>query len=439
MRVVNNDKLSPTFQLRIAFCLPEQKWLFELMSGELTDAAHIQQGYIARGLQSRDHDITFIAPDNYNRLACSSDLKSLNIVQQSWSGRQWFDFTRKGVWQIQRRLRIPFLNVFSNYCYFDSGLQCLPGHDLVYERNGIYNVGIAMACKRLRIPYVMFFDADQILELDYLGEPITGILRWRAKNMLRYNLAVAACVVCVSEQSRSHLITTWNVPAEKLMVISNGVDVQRFQPNSEARTEVRVGLGVDNITPMIVFVGSFHEWHDVSTLLDAFALVLTADPEVRLFLVGEGRQRQAMVHRVIDLGIDHAVHFTGRESHAEIPRLIAAADIAVAPVPQMEQNLWLSPMKLFEYMASGTAVVASNVGQLAHVVKDGRNGLLVPPGDAEAMAVALKRLIDNADLRARLGQQARQDAVNNHSWERYVSRLESVFTAVISGNSVAHL
>jgi glycosyltransferase involved in cell wall biosynthesis len=87
----------------------------------------------------------------------------------------------------------------------------------------------------------------------------------------------------------------------------------------------------------------------------------------------------------------------------------------------------LSPLKLFEYMASGKAVVASAVGQILQVVEHGGNGLLVPPGDATAMAAAIGRLIEDVELRDRLGRRARQDAVERHSWERYVARLEDVF------------
>jgi glycosyltransferase involved in cell wall biosynthesis len=116
---------------------------------------------------------------------------------------------------------------------------------------------------------------------------------------------------------------------------------------------------------------------------------------------------------------------------------VNAADIAVVPVPVMKQTMWLSPMKLFEYMASGKAVVASAMGQIANVVKDNENGLLVPAGDAEAMASAINRLIADPNLRSRLGQQARETAVNNHSWEQYFSKLETVFESV-KNTSMSH-
>jgi glycosyltransferase involved in cell wall biosynthesis len=100
-------------------------------------------------------------------------------------------------------------------------------------------------------------------------------------------------------------------------------------------------------------------------------------------------------------------------------------------VQKMKADMWLSPMKLFEYMASGKAVVATASGQIKEVVKDGRNGLLVSAGDTENMAEAIGRLAADTDLGVRLGRQAREDAVQNHSWEQYLSRLENVFGDVL--------
>ncbi|GAB4544492.1 MAG: hypothetical protein Kow0063_38190 [Anaerolineae bacterium] len=431
----SNPEATSSGKLRIAFCLPEVEWLRQVAGAGLPEAAYIQQGCIAAGLQARGHDLTFVAPQGLDQVVCTKDPERLRVVPRTWSASRWFDLASRVSWRVQQWLRVPYLNVFSNYRRFDACLQCLPGHDLVYERNSLFSAGVAMACQRLKLPYVVFFDADQILELDFMGKPITGLLRWRASQLLRYNLKAADCVICVSDPARLHLMSTWGVPAEKIAVFPNGVDVQRFRPRPEASAEVRASLGVDS-HPLVVFVGSFYHWHDVATLLDAFSLVLEAHPEARLVLVGDGSQRETMMKRAADIGLGDTVQFTGLVGHEEVPRLMAAADVAVAPYPAMERDLWLSPMKLFEYMASGVAVVASHVGQLADVIQDGGNGLLVPPGDAPAMAAALKRLLNDPALRLRLGQQARQDAVEKHSWAHYVSRLERVYAAVIAGQPV---
>lgn len=428
----------PSRPLRIAISLPQLEPLAQVMRGEPAEATYIIQRYIAAGLPARGHRLTFVGPRSFDDLVCTHDPQKPSPAPRTWSAGGWFNLASNGIWRVQQRLGIPYLNVFSNYRLFDACLQCLPGHDLVYERNGMYRDGVAKACQRLKLPYILYVEADDILEHDYMGKPITGLLRWRAKETMRYNLNAADCVICVSEPLKTHLTSVWGVPEEKIVVFANVADVQRFRPDPQARAETRASLGI-NANPVILFVGAFYEWHDVATLLDAFAQVLAAQPEARLVLVGEGTQRQAMMQRATDLGIMHAVQFTGFMTHTRIPGLVAAADIAAAPYPPMQQDLWLSPLKLFEYMASGTAIIASEVGQIAQVIQDNRNGLLVPPGDAAAMAAALQKLIANPALRLQLGRQAREDAVHKHSWEHYLSRLERLFEAVLAGQPVDHI
>lgn len=422
--------------LRIAICPPEMQLLQKELRGEPTEATYVIQRYIAAGLRTRGHNLTFLAPHNLRQIVCTNDLQRPSLAPLTWSASPWFDFGSKVVWQVQRWLGVPYLNVFANYRLLDACLQCLPGHNLVYERNSLYRYGVAMACRRLKLPYVLYFEADDIMEHDVMGKPITGLLRWRAKVAIRYNLNAADCVICVSEPLKAHLVSNWRVPADKIVVFPNVADVQCFRPDPEARSDVRTSLGVDT-QPLVIFVGNFYEWHDVTTLLAAFAKVRETHPDARLVLVGDGSRREAMMKHAANLGLGHAAQFTGLVAHAEVPRLLAAADIAVVPYPLLKTDVWLSPLKLFEYMASGKAIIASSVGQLTEVVQDGRNGLLVPPGDTAAMAAALLRLIDDPALQTRLGQQAREDAVRQHSWENYLARLERLFAAVIVGQPVS--
>ncbi len=415
--------------MKIAHCLPDHHWINEMRGENPKDAAHIQQKYIAEGLLVRGHSITWIAPQDLDRIVCAGDFKEPILVHQTWTASRWFDLLGRSVWKIQQLFHIPFLNFFPNLRRYDACLQILPGHEIVFERNGLYNSGIAMACKKLSLPYVMFFDADQIAELDFMDKPLKGLLRWRAGNLLRYNLDVARRIICVSEIAKKHLTEKWNVPSDKIVVSSNAVDVERFKPDGELGAQTRTSLHLKN-QPFLIFVGNFYQWHDVVTLLKSFAIVLKTHSDARLVLVGDGTEREKMMKLSVDLGLEHAVLFTGFVSHTEVSRYVNAADIAVVPVPNMKQEMWLSPMKLFEYMASGKAIVASAMGQIKDVIRDGENGLLVPAGDESALASAICKLIEDASLRVQLGKQAREDAVHDHSWEQYIFRLENAFIDV---------
>ena len=412
---------------RIAYCMPV------LRPSNTDDSSFLQQMLIMNGLKARGHALTFIAPSDLSEVVCTADIDRLQFVPRTWSRSFGFRVLSKVCWRIQQLIGIPYLNVFSNLRWFDAYLRCLPGHDIVQERNGIYKMGVAMACRRLHLPYVYFFDADDVLEHDLFGRSLTGILRWRAKQVIRYNLKTAARVVCLSTFARERLRTTWNVPDEKIAIIPNAVDTNRFRPHPEARTAIRKKLGFGDEL-IIIFVGSFVPYQDISVLLEAFSVVQKDRRDARLLLVGGGEQQQKMVQQAADLGIADSTKFIGFQQHAEIPRLLGAADIGVAPYRKIENESFLgSSMKLFEYMASGLPVVTSDVGQISEVVQDGVNGLLVPAEDVQSLATALRKLIAGPQFRSRLGEQARKDASAKYSWDQYISRFESLYMSILNG------
>jgi glycosyltransferase involved in cell wall biosynthesis len=413
--------------MKIAFCPPELDPLQKAARGEPSNAACLLQINIAARLRARGHALTFIAQRNPGSNVCTDDLEDPRPAPLTWSGSRWFCFLQRAAWRVQKALGVPYLNVFSNLRLYDACLRCLPGHDVAYERNGLYRTGVATACRRLGIPHVLFVEADEILELDYIGEPVTGILRRRARQMFRHNLNAASRILCVSDPLRRHLIKAYKIPAEKIEVIPNCVDAEKFRPDPRAASEIRASLKIDN-HPMVLFVGGFYPWHDVATLLEAFAAVLKSRPDSRLILVGDGITRRDMEKHAAELGIAGPALFVGSVPHEKVAGYMAAADITVAPYPVMNPEMWFSPMKLFEYMASGRAIVATAVGQVCDIIEDGRNGLLTRPGDVTAVAAALKRLIEDPELRTRLGRQAREDVLRSHSWEKYISRLEDFFT-----------
>jgi glycosyltransferase involved in cell wall biosynthesis len=416
---------------RIAVCLPELKPLQQVMRGEPSNGTYIVQKYVISGLKGRGHDLTYLAQQRLGDNVCTSNLDNPGPTLRTWSGSRWFDLVSRAAWKGQQVLQIPYLNVFSNYRLYDTCLQCLSGRDVIYERNGLYRIGVAKAARRLGLPYVLFVEADEILEHDIMGAPLTGLLRWRAKRMFRYNLLASDRIICVSQELKDHLASAWGVSPEKMEVFPNGVDTDRFRPDADARAAARASLGIDSDRPLVLFVGNFYEWHDVATTLDAFARIMDRHPDAHFVLIGDGARRSAMESRATELGISHAVQFTGLVPHEAVPGLMSAADIAVAPYPPLKHALWLSPLKLYEYLACGIPVVASSVGQIVHVIQEGSNGILTAPGDVAAMADALDRLISDPDLRGRMGRQAREDAVQRHSWDRYAVRLEKLCAAAI--------
>jgi Glycosyltransferase len=180
-------------------------------------------------------------------------------------------------------------------------------------------------------------------------------------------------------------------------------------------------------------VGGFYPWHDLSLLLESFALILQQRPDARLVLVGDGQTRSSVVDRVTKNGLRHAVIMTGAIAHSHVPEMLSIADVAVVPSAPVSASHGGTgtPLKLFEYMAAGKAIVATAQDQAAEVILDGHNGVLVEAGDASRFAGAVLTLLNDPIERLRLGQNARQQAVELYSWERYTRKLQEIYFSVL--------
>jgi glycosyltransferase involved in cell wall biosynthesis len=189
-------------------------------------------------------------------------------------------------------------------------------------------------------------------------------------------------------------------------VLPNGVDTALFAEAEPApRGDPRLTFG---------FVGGLRPWHGIGDMAAAFDRVAEA-LDARLLVIGDGPER-ARLDALRDRHPDR-VAVTGAVPQAEVPPLLRSVDVALAPYPATER-FYFSPLKVLEYMAAGRAVIGSRIGQVGELIEDGRTGLLVPPGDAEALAGAMRRLAADPALRRCLGQAAAAEARERHDWSR---------------------
>ena len=188
--------------------------------------------------------------------------------------------------------------------------------------------------------------------------------------------------------------------------------------------------------PVVCYAGHLYAWKGVDVLLQA----LTDVPEVDAVIVG-GHDKEPDLERMRALastsGLGQRVTFTGLVAPGDVAARLAAADILALPNPASAISTHAtSPLKLFEYMAAGRAIVASDLPSIREVLSHDVNALLVAPGDATALASAIGRLADDAALRTRLGEAARR-AVRDYTWARRAERLEQLFTQVLSARGAA--
>ena len=153
--------------------------------------------------------------------------------------------------------------------------------------------------------------------------------------------------------------------------------------------------------------------------MEVFAGLARDRDDLVLMLVGEGALGAPLKELSRKLGIEAKVIFTGSASHREIPGYIAAMDVSVVP----HSNEYRSPIKLFEYMGQAKAVLAPRLEPIEAIVEDGRNGFLFESESAESLKRQLARLISDAPLREKLGEQARADVLERHTWEHNARKM----------------
>lgn len=221
--------------------------------------------------------------------------------------------------------------------------------------------------------------------------------------------------ICVSQAAKEFVSRYFR---GDYRVIPNGVDIQRFNPQTPGIE--KYGHGRLNI----LFVGRLDPRKGLECLLKAFPLILKNHPSARLIVVGGGRPPKRYLGHM-DATVAEQVSFEGVVSPEVIPSYYASCDVYCSPATGRESF----GIVLLEAMASGVPVVASDIDGYREVIADGKDGLLVRPGDPQAIARAISDLLSNAHARARLGENGRAKALQ-FSWERVTELIEDYYCEV---------
>jgi len=243
----------------------------------------------------------------------------------------------------------------------------------------------------------------------------------------------AARIGVVSRQLGEQFVAA-GVDAAKIDVIPNGIEPGAFA-NPEPRHAVRARLGLGEGF-VLGFAGSLKPWHGVGLLIEAFSTIAKRDPTAKLLLIGIGPTAEDLRHRIARSGLADRVVFTGAVPHEQIPSLLAAMDVAAAPFLPV-QDFYFSPIKLFEYMASGACVVASRAGQIAEVINHGIDGLLAEPGDVGDLITQIEAARVSPALRNKLSERARAKVHSHYTWPRAARDLSIAVDRAIRERAIA--
>lgn len=285
--------------------------------------------------------------------------------------------------------------------------------DAIYERYALFGTAGGRLARQLGVPHLLEVNAPLCDEQ----------ARHRQLCYAQVARRVEQRVLCEADRVFvvSNPLADWardlGVRPEHLSVMPNGVDADRFAPAPALALRLRAQLGIAPEACVVGFCGSLKPWHDLPTLLAGFAEARRLAPgrPMALLVLGDGPGREGLAFAAARMGLAHEVHLPGSVPHAQVPGWLAAMDLAVAPYPLGGAG-YFSPLKLFEYMAAGRAVLASTPGQAAEVIVEGQNGRLYPAGDAPALGHRLAELACDPAARAGLGQAARETVIAGHSW-----------------------
>ncbi|PIV75441.1 MAG: colanic acid biosynthesis glycosyltransferase WcaL [Rhodobacteraceae bacterium CG17_big_fil_post_rev_8_21_14_2_50_65_11] len=231
---------------------------------------------------------------------------------------------------------------------------------------------------------------------------------WR----LDEKIARARFVACISDFCRAQAML-WSAPAHwgKLKIVHCGVEPARYTAGDRDGTR-------------LVFVGRLASVKGIAVLLEAFVDVLAARPDLTLTLVGDGPERAALEAEAARLGVAGTVRFAGYQSQAEVADLLASHDALV--LPSFAEGV---PVVLMEALAAGLPVIATAVGGVGELVKDGETGCLIAPGDAAALCDAILRMFGDAAMRARMGAAGRARIEAGFTARDEAARLATLFQA----------
>ncbi|MHB2147451.1 glycosyltransferase family 4 protein [Calditrichota bacterium LG25] len=278
--------------------------------------------------------------------------------------------------------------------------------DIIYDRYAHFSFAALWAAKKNNLPLILEVNSPysiQKRQWEKLYFP------WLSQYGEKKIFNAAPHIIVVSTPLKK-IVMDYGVPEEKITVLPNGTDPERFNPDIDDRS-LRKKL---NLTGKIVlgFVGILRRWHNIDQLITVLEELNLPRLNSAMIFLGDGPSYQELVEFNREKGHEAWIRFLGRIPHSEIQQYIAMMDVAISP----HATPYSSPMKILEYMAMEKAILAPDMENIRDILRDGENALLFKPDDARSLKEKLLLLIQNEDLRRRLGKTARRDVVQKFTW-----------------------
>ncbi len=251
-------------------------------------------------------------------------------------------------------------------------------------------------------------------------------LRYRlTRSIETYALKQADAVTTICDGLRRDIVQR-GIPADKITVIPNSVDIEHFAAGSAADHSLKRALGLQG-NRLIGFIGSFYAYEGLDILLRALPIILKSAPDVRVMLVGGGQEEARLRALVKALDIQDKVVFTGRIPHDEVQKYYDLLDLLVYPRLPMRLTDLVTPLKPLEAMAQQRLLVASDVGGHRELIRDGETGMLFKAGDPVSLAEKVTSLLGAQSRWPALRSAGRRFVETERSWRASVARYRDVY------------
>lgn len=235
-------------------------------------------------------------------------------------------------------------------------------------------------------------------------------------------------IIPVSHYLENELIKFYKIPKEKIHVIYNGVDTERFNPKIEGK-EIRKKYGIDK-SPLVLFVGRLALYKGAHFLIRAIPHILKKVPDTKFLITGAARfDNIEMSKLILNSKIRNSLIFTGFVSDEDIPKIYSACDVFC--YPSLWEGFGLTPA---EAQACGKPVVAFNHCAIPEVVEDKKTGILVKPEDFMMLAKAISFLLSNERVREKMGKRARERVEKLFSWEIAAKKTAFVYKKALENH-----
>jgi len=280
--------------------------------------------------------------------------------------------------------------------------------DIIHAQNLDMGIGGVLAKFFLKTPYVAY------------GRGTDVYSPWIFKNAIsKIIIKNAGAVITLTEDMKKEMTKIYK---RDISVIPNGLDIKKF--NNLSKENIRRVMNISNDEKIIIFVGRLHPVKGVEYLIEAMEHIRQNDVKTKLIIVGDGTERERLEKLVKKFDLTKNVLFVGRISNEDIPKYMTLSDVLV--LPSLKEGF---PNILLEAMASGLPVIATNIGGISEIIKNGENGFLVEPKNSKAIAEKILSLFENNEL-CKIIIEKNQEDVKKYNWEDIAEKLEEKYRAL---------